>query len=160
MGNGGTASSMGCFDMNREGDHGVTSENLNGPVVIADIIVDCSDPQLLAAFWSGLLDRPIEGRKGPYVWLERDASGVGLGFQKVTDTKAGKNRLHLDISGHDVIAVKKQVEHLGGRRVAGYEDGSFLVMADPEGNEFCVVPPGPIQFDEDGRTNYLEGLEL
>jgi predicted enzyme related to lactoylglutathione lyase len=133
---------------------------MTGPdVEIADITVDCSDPERVATFWSLLLDRPIAGRKGPYVWLERRA-GVGLGFQKVADKKVGKNRLHLDVSGPDIVAVKERVEDLGGHRVEGYNDGGFLVMADPEGNEFCVVPVEPIRFDDEGRTGYLKDLEL
>lgn len=133
---------------------------MSGPdAEIADIIIDCSDRERLAAFWSDLLGRPIAGRKGPYVWLDIGASGIGLGFQKVADSKVGKNRLHLDISGQDIVAVKERVEGLGDRRVVGYEDGGFLVMADPEGNEFCVVPAGPVQFDDKGRTNYLDGLQ-
>lgn len=66
--------------------------------------------------------------------------------------------MHLDISGPDIGIVKDRVEALGGRQLDGYESGGFLVMADPEGNEFCVVPSGPIEFDDEGRTHYLEDL--
>lgn|ERR1700733_1457541 len=125
---------------------------------VTDITIDCSDPEALAAFWSSLLKRPIEGRKGPYVWLVRSRDGIGMGFQKVEETKQGKNRLHIDISGPDVIAIKKRVEALGGRRVEGYEDGGFLVMVDPEGNEFCIVPE-VLKFDDSGRTSYLRDLD-
>jgi hypothetical protein len=38
---------------------------------IADIVIDCSDTELVATFWASLLGRPIVGRKGPYVWLKR-----------------------------------------------------------------------------------------
>jgi predicted enzyme related to lactoylglutathione lyase len=134
---------------------------MTGPdVEIADITFDCSDPERVATFWSLLLSRPIAGRKGPYVWLERRAGGIGLGFQRVAETKAGKNRLHLDVSGPDIIAMKERVVDLGGHRVDGYDDGGFLVMADPEGNEFCVVPVAPVNFDDEGRTRYLKGLEV
>lgn len=127
---------------------------------IADIIVDCSDPDLVATFWASLLGRPIVGRKGPYVWLKRLSGGAGLGFQRVAELKVGKNRVHLDISGPDVSAVKHRIEALGGQQIGGYEDGGFLVMTDPEGNEFCVVPTGAVDFDEEGRTHYLEDLGL
>jgi predicted enzyme related to lactoylglutathione lyase len=133
---------------------------MSGPdVEIADITFDCYDPERVATFWSLLLGRPIAGRKGPYVWLERGAD-VGLGFQRVAETKVGKNRLHLDVSGPDIGALKERVEDLGGHRVDGYDEGGFLVMADPEGNEFCVVPSEPVQFDDEGRTNYLERLRM
>jgi hypothetical protein len=102
-------------------------------VELADIIVDCANPEELAAFWSALLQRPIHGREGPYVWLTRSTGGIGLGFQRVDETKRGKNRVHVDVSGADVVDIKNRVEELGGRRLDGYEDGGFLVMADPEG---------------------------
>jgi predicted enzyme related to lactoylglutathione lyase len=127
-------------------------------VELTDIIVDCHDPENVATFWGSLLQCPIEGRKGPYVWLAR-SGGVGLGFQRVTETKQGKNRIHIDVSGPDIALIKDRVEALGGQRVAGYDEGGFLVMADPEGNEFCVVP-SHLEFDETGRTGYLAEFNL
>lgn len=133
---------------------------MNDPYAeITDITVDCSDPQTLGGFWSSLLQRPIEGRRGPYVWLARSKNGIGMGFQKVVEPKRGKNRLHIDISGPDVVAIKNRVEALGGRRVDGYEDGGFLVMADLEGNEFCIVPE-VLKFDDSGQADYLDELDL
>jgi predicted enzyme related to lactoylglutathione lyase len=125
---------------------------------IADVTFDCTDPECVALFWSSLLGRPIGGRKGPYVWLQRTASGVGLGFQRVPEPKRGKNRVHLDISSQDIVGLTERIEELGGHRLDLY-DGGFLVMTDPEGNEFCVVPTEPLQFDADGKTQYLENLE-
>jgi predicted enzyme related to lactoylglutathione lyase len=129
-------------------------------VEIADIIVDCSDPELVAAFWAQLLGRPVEGRKGPYAWLARPDGAVGVGFQRVREPRVGKNRIHLDIAVADVVAGKTWIESLGGRRVVGYEHGGFLVMADPEGNEFCVIPLGPLEFDDTGRADYLDNLDI
>jgi hypothetical protein len=132
------------------------SENL---VEITDIIIDCGDPEGVGRFWSSLLQRPIAGRVGPYVWLSRPNGGVGLGFQRVEETKRGKNRVHIDVSGPDVKRVKELVESLGGRRVPGYDEGGFLVMADPEGNEFCILPDS-VSLDDSGRAHYLDGLDL
>jgi predicted enzyme related to lactoylglutathione lyase len=129
-------------------------------VEIADIIIDCSDPERLAAFWADLLGRPIGGRKGPYVWLTRQKGGIGIGFQGVAEPKVGKSRIHLDVSGPDIAVLKSRIEALGGLRIKGYESGGFLVMADPEGNEFCVVPIEPIQFDDEGHASYLENLKF
>jgi predicted enzyme related to lactoylglutathione lyase len=126
---------------------------------IVDIIIDCSDPEVVAGFWASLLGRPIVGRKGPYVWLQRPEGVAGLGFQRVREQKIGKNRVHLDVSAADIRALAYRIEALGGRKIHGYEEGGFLVMADPEGNEFCVVPPGPIDFDEQGRTHYQDDTE-
>jgi predicted enzyme related to lactoylglutathione lyase len=126
---------------------------------LADIIFDCSDPNRLASFWGEVLGRGIAGSKGPYVWLDRPTGAIGVGFQRVNEPKAAKNRLHLDIAVADLMRAKARIERLGGARVHGYESGGFLVMADPEGNEFCLVPVEPFDFDENGRTHYLDGLD-
>jgi predicted enzyme related to lactoylglutathione lyase len=127
---------------------------------IADITIDCADPLALASFWAEVLGRSVGGRKGPYVWLERIEGEVGVGFQKVDEPKTAKNRVHPDIGVPDIPAAKGLVESLGGRRVHGFETGGFLVMADPEGNEFCLVPMKQIHLDDQGRTDYLEGLRV
>jgi predicted enzyme related to lactoylglutathione lyase len=127
---------------------------------IADIIIDCADPHRVASFWADVLGRPVDGHKGPYAWLQRTTGEVGMGFQRVAEPKEGKNRVHLDISVPDLLVASAQIEALGGRRVDGYERGGFLVMADPEGNEFCLVPIAPFTFDEDGRADYLDNLDV
>ncbi|RRQ73501.1 glyoxalase [Streptomyces griseofuscus] len=118
------------------------------------LIVDAIDPERLAAFWSALLGRPIVGRTGPYVWLRRE-NELGLGFQQISGPKVGKNRMHVDVSSADPAAEQRRIERLGGRRLNEYTDGGFLVMADPEGNEFCVIPEGPFELDDEGRADYL-----
>jgi len=122
---------------------------------IDSVIFDSADPERLARFWAELLGRPIASRKGPYVILERDG-GPGLVFQKTDAPKSGKNRVHLDLASPDPASDRARVEALGGRRVEGYEDGGFLVMADPEGNEFCLIPSGPFAIDDAGRAHYLD----
>ncbi|AZP15148.1 VOC family protein [Streptomyces aquilus] len=118
------------------------------------LIVDAADPERLAAFWSELLGRPVVGRTGPYVWLRRE-NELGLGFQRTAEPKSGKNRMHFDVTSPDPAAEQQRIETLGGRRLEQYADGGFLVMADPEGNEFCVIPEGPFELDDEGRAHYL-----
>ncbi|MET9499872.1 VOC family protein [Streptomyces sp. NPDC006552] len=120
------------------------------------LVIDAVDPERLAAFWSAVLGRPVEKRTGPYVFLGRDESGLGVGFQRGEAPKTGKNRLHLDLETPDPAAEQARIEQLGGRRLPEYDDGGFLVMADPEGNEFCLLPEGPVGLDEDGRAHYLD----
>jgi predicted enzyme related to lactoylglutathione lyase len=125
--------------------------------IVSDIIVDCLDPDRVAAFWSALLERPVDYTKGPYVVLSRESDrDLRVSFQRVTEGKVGKNRVHFDISSEDIPATRDLVEALGGRRVDGYESGGFLVMADPEGNEFCIVPISAIEVDDTGRATYLD----
>ncbi|MEU2619429.1 VOC family protein [Streptomyces sp. NPDC007157] len=118
------------------------------------LIVDATDPERLAAFWSELLGRPVVGRMGPYVWLRRE-NGLGLGFQRTAEPKSSKNRMHFDITSPDPAAEQQRIEILGGHRLEQYAGGGFLVMADPEGNEFCIIPEGPFELDDEGRANYL-----
>ncbi|WP_407547664.1 VOC family protein [Streptomyces sp. Pv4-95] len=126
----------------------------DSPMRINALIVDATDPARLAAFWSELLGRPVVDRTGPYVWLRRE-NGLGLGFQQISEPKSGKNRMHFDISSPEPAAEQQRVEALGGRRLEQYADGGFLVMADPEGNEFCIIPEGPVGLDDEGRAHYL-----
>ncbi|MFE0350071.1 VOC family protein [Streptomyces griseoluteus] len=126
----------------------------NTPLRINALVVDANDPERLAAFWSALLGRPVVGRTGPYVWLRRE-DGLGLGFQRADGPAPGKNRMHFDVTAADPAAEQRRVEALGGRRLTEYDEGGFLVMADPEGNEFCVIPDGPFELDDDGRAHYL-----
>ncbi|MFJ5079559.1 VOC family protein [Streptomyces sp. NPDC088553] len=126
----------------------------DSPMQINALIVDATDPERLAAFWSELLGRPVVGRMGPYVWLQRD-KGLGFGFQRTGEPKSGKNRMHFDITSPNPTAEQQRVEELGGRRLEEYAVGGFLVMADPEGNEFCIIPEGPFELDDEGRADYL-----
>jgi catechol 2,3-dioxygenase-like lactoylglutathione lyase family enzyme len=121
---------------------------------LTDVIIDCRDPERLAAFWGEVLERSIATRIGPFVFLER-ADGPGVGFQKVDEPKAGKSRVHVDIRAADPVAARERLEALGARYLPEYAGGGFLVMADPEGNEFCVLPEGPFEIDDEGRADYL-----
>ncbi|WP_151773135.1 VOC family protein [Streptomyces abyssomicinicus] len=131
----------------------------NSSVQIKAVIVDAADPERLAGFWAGVLGRQVAGRTGPYVWLDREADLV-VGFQQTSEPRPpGKNRVHLDVSCPDPVTEQRRIEGLGGRRLHAYDDGGFLVMADPEGNEFCVIPDGPdgsVGLDERGRAHYLD----
>jgi predicted enzyme related to lactoylglutathione lyase len=111
---------------------------------ISGVVVDCQDPEALAAFWSALLgtDKTMPlGEPVHYVLIGQDGSPY-LSFQRVPESKAVKNRLHLDLHVEDLEAATAVVERLGGSRgidVAEY-GYSWRTMTDPEGNEFCLVP--------------------
>jgi predicted enzyme related to lactoylglutathione lyase len=113
-------------------------------VVLAIVVIDCVNPQRLALFWSGLLGRRIVRSTEDWVDLEWSPRfGAGLCFQRVSEPKTGKNRVHVDILCTDVKATAARVEELGGQRAEGYNHPPVIVMRDPEQNEFCLVPsPG------------------
>ncbi len=111
------------------------------------LVLDCQDPQLLAAFWSEALGYANLGEAGSYVLLlDPDDRGPKLLLQGVPEAKQVKNRMHLDIDAVDIETEASRLEALGAQRVAGepmHEHGTnWVLMADPEGNEFCVCDGG------------------
>ena len=107
------------------------------------LVLDCGDPQTLATFWSQALGYVIVGGVENYVLLV-DEEGVQpkLLLQKVPEDKQEKNRMHIDFDTPDVDGEVKRLEGLGARRLEDqrrHEHGtSWVIMSDPEGNEFCV----------------------
>ncbi|HZD17338.1 MAG TPA: VOC family protein [Actinomycetota bacterium] len=108
------------------------------------VTVDCHDPDGLGAFWSKLLGVEVAGWFGSnFVFLERPSEdAVAMAFQLVPEDKVVKNRAHVDLRVDDLDAVSRWVEEQGGSRLADHEEQGmrWRVMADPEGNEFCLMP--------------------
>ncbi|MET7540582.1 VOC family protein [Streptomyces sp. NPDC058293] len=106
------------------------------------VTVDCIDVERVSAFWSVLLDRPRGPSEPGWVYLgHRDDPQPRLVFQPVAEPRAGKVRLHLDVSVDDIDQGIAQVIGLGGRFTGerhDYDEGVVVVMADPEGHEFCL----------------------
>jgi predicted enzyme related to lactoylglutathione lyase len=107
------------------------------------VTIDCVEPRRLARFWSALLGR-AEGPSEPgWVYLgERGDALPRLVFQPVPEPKRGKTRIHLDITVDDLAEGMQRVVALGGSFTGerhDYDEGVVVVMADPEGNEFCLV---------------------
>ncbi len=107
------------------------------------VTVDCLDPQRVARFWSVLLEREVGPSQPGWVYLgDRSDSLPRLVFQPVPERKQGKTRIHLDVSVDDIEAGMAQVLSLGGSFTGerhDYDAGVVVVMADPEGNEFCLA---------------------
>lgn len=115
------------------------------PAHVNYVVVDCADPERLAAFWSELLGVEIAGRfgEGTYVFLARQVDGApSVAFQRVPEDKTVKNRVHLDLTVENLEAVTSWVLARGGSRYADHEEEDYRwrVMRDPDGNEFCLVP--------------------
>ena len=125
-------------------------------VQVAFVTFDCADQHRVADFWQSLLALTDREERGPYVFAQA-SSGLGFGFQRVEGEKAAKNRVHLDLRSGDVAATRARVRELGGSEPDGYAAGGFLVMADPEGNEFCVLPEGSAALDDEGNAHYEHG---
>ncbi|MGH3281291.1 MAG: VOC family protein [Trebonia sp.] len=116
-----------------------------GPV--AAILTDCADPAALARFWAGAAGWPVRRTEDQLVGL-RSPAGAGpyLEFLRVPDHKTVKNRIHPDVApyrGEDPAAEVARLR-AGGAALADVGQGdevSWTVLADPEGNEFCVLSP-------------------
>ncbi len=109
------------------------------------VTIDCADPLELARFWAAVFGTGIESSVGDgphYVDLLPVLGVPILRLQRVPEPKTTKNRLHLDLLVEDLDHACARVEALGGRRAPGQpvtEYGwSWIVMQDPEGNEFCL----------------------
>jgi hypothetical protein len=105
------------------------------------LAIDCRNPQELARFWSEALDYKVVSEDSNEVELApKDGSEGKILFLKVPEAKGVKNRLHLDLRPDDQDAEVARLEGLGAKRIdIGQGAVSWVVMADPEGNEFCVL---------------------
>ncbi|MFL1382101.1 MULTISPECIES: VOC family protein [unclassified Nocardiopsis] len=118
-----------------------------------ELAFDCADPAGLARFWCEVLGYEVQGEEDGFVAIGPPEAPEGgerrgpvpptLTFARVPEGKVVKNRLHIDVNPTD----REQGEEvdrllgLGARRVdVGQGEGdSWVVLADPEGNEFCVL---------------------
>jgi len=110
-----------------------------------EIVIDAHDPAAQAAWWSEVLGWPITHPWGEDSFrLEApDGAGPRILFEPVPDAKAVKNRLHLDVEPRDAT-IGQELERLlalgAGHADIGQGDVQWFVLADPEGNEFCLIP--------------------
>lgn len=119
-------------------------DSLGLSVRFDEIVVDCNDPAKLARFWAAALGYELVDDEPDLASIEDTISdGPTMTFQRVAETKNGKNRVHFDLTVTDDVfeRAKQTLEQLGAHEVdIGQGEGrSWAVMADPEGNEFCLV---------------------
>ena len=108
---------------------------------------DANDPLRLAGFWADALHWEIDDETHDEIGLvPTDDTRFRIEFQAVPEHKAGKNRIHLDLTSTSIDDQKETVERLvelGARHIdiGQGPDAEHVVLADPEGNEFCVIEP-------------------
>lgn len=110
-------------------------------LAVFNVTFDSTDPDRLAEWWA----RALGGRVNPmapgfFVTVSPPDGATGLGFQKVDDPTPGKNRLHLDLGADDVESEVTRLVELGATEKGRHSMGDFgwVVLADPDGNEFCI----------------------
>lgn len=116
-------------------------------VRIQSLCIDTTDPAGLAAFWEQALgwrrtyDHPDEVVLEPAEGSREGGVVPDLLFLRVPESKAVKNRLHIDLRPQDQAVEVERLEGLGARKadVGQGSDVTWIVMADPHGNEFCVL---------------------
>jgi len=116
------------------------------PVRLHRIVIDAHDLRSLARFWTRALGwKLLSERENEIVIGTEENTPVGICFMPVTEPKTVKNRVHLDLttSAADRDQEIDRLLALGARRADIGQTGaeSWTVLADPEGNEFCVVRP-------------------
>ena len=129
---------------------------------IGATVIDAHDPGPVARFWAEALGWVISHDEDPE-WVVEPAAGTredcvvpDLLIIKVPEPKTIKNRLHFDLRPEDQAVEVARLEALGATRVdVGQGDQPWVVMADPEGNEFCVQPAHPPEL----RTAWLAAYE-
>ena len=130
-------------------------------VLVAQLVIDSAEPRALARWWAEVLGWTVLEDDDEEVWVEPPpAGGIGPGgrgmggllFLPVPDAKHAKNRLHLDLRPADGSGQEAELERLlalGATRVdIGQGDVPWHVLADPEGNEFCLLRSTPTRLAE------------
>jgi predicted enzyme related to lactoylglutathione lyase len=113
---------------------------------LAAVDLDCENALRVAEFWSAALDRPIEeGASRYFARIPATESAPTMMFLGVPEAKTVKNRVHLDLYADDRSVEVERLVSLGATHVADKDEWgySWVVMADVEGNEFCVAEPHP-----------------
>ena len=114
---------------------------------IAAVVLDCRDPQGLASFWSQATGWPFTIAHPKLVSLRHPGTAVAprLELLATVEAKQGKNRVHLDVAprpGDELDREVTRLEAAGAQQIdVGQGRVSWVVLADPEGNELCVLPP-------------------
>jgi predicted enzyme related to lactoylglutathione lyase len=112
------------------------------------LAIDANDPVGLAGFWSGVLGRQVADDDPDVVVLRpNDDTGFQIDFSLTHEPKTGRNQMHFDLTSSSLEDQQQTVDRalgLGAQHVdvGQRPEEGHIVLADPEGNEFCVIEPG------------------
>lgn len=109
---------------------------------LSEVVIDCRDTDHLADFWAAVLGGTPERESEQWVAVNMADGSTTVSFQWVPEEKVGKNRVHLDVLVTDLDEAADRCVALGATRISGRQGdslGDFIVLCDPEGNEFCVI---------------------
>src|SRR5260370_352425 len=121
------------------------------PTRLVHLVLDANDPPRLARFWAGALGWVVAEEAGeidvrPSGFDYPSPAALPLVFEPVPEPKTGQNRIHLDLASaspeHQEELVRRARDLGATDADVGQGEVSWVVLADPEGNEFCVLRPG------------------
>ena len=120
-----------------------TSARQAGIGTLSTVVIDVINLETCGIFWAQMLGADVLHQDERYVRLGREGDPIILMLQKVAEPHQGKNRVHIDLDVTDLEAAVRRVQELGGRRLQAVTEYGieWVVMADPDGNEFCLVNP-------------------
>jgi predicted enzyme related to lactoylglutathione lyase len=107
-------------------------------------VINAVEPSALARFWAFVLGGEVQDREDGWAVLHRASGLPRLSFQPTPEARSVPDRIHLDVLVGDIAESTRAVVELGARAVGETvtdDQGSFQVLQDPEGNEFCLVDP-------------------
>ena len=117
-------------------------------LLLGALCIDANDPRGLARFWAGVLDRALVGDPADGITLlPGDDTGFRIRFVATAEEKSGPNQMHLHLTSTSLDDQRSTVDRalrLGARHldVGQRPEEGHIVLADPEGNELCVIEPG------------------
>lgn len=114
---------------------------------LGTVVINCNDLDRMAEFWSAVLGyRPgTLMEDGHFVVLRDPEKKISVSLQKVRGGEIGRNQMHLDLYASDEEAEADRIVALGATRIRKNEDpdDTYVVLEDPEGNQFCVCRHQP-----------------
>ena len=121
----------------------IESDHSEGVGALHAIVMDVNDLETCGKFWSQVLGTDILFQDERYLRLGHKGERPTLLLQRVPEPHREKNRVHIDLDVPDLDAAVSRVQGLGGHKLRQLNeyDTEWVVMADPDGNEFCLVKP-------------------
>ncbi|MWA08153.1 VOC family protein [Streptomyces sp. BA2] len=109
-------------------------------ISIGNVCIDTTGLAGASVFWQAVTGYEIASSDGATTYLQDPAkSAVGLSLQRVPEPRVGKNRTHVNLSTDDLACQVDRISELGATVVRRFDEDGWVVLADPAGNQFCVI---------------------
>lgn len=112
------------------------------PFSVRNVVIDCNHLEDMTAFWQSITGYDVDDKDQASARLvDPHGRGPAILLQRVPELRTTKNRLHLDLTAGDLEAAATEAQGVGARRLRSFTQpgDAWIVLVDPEGNEFCIV---------------------